>query len=222
VSAPATTTTTFTTAGTYSVEAVYTPTNTTGYSGSSDTVSIPVEAAGSLPATGSPVPITVTIPTSGTLTVTVVNTAVPLAVNSAGTVATGTLGNVTVTDTRNTYPGWAVSGQEANFTGSGTAAGFSISGNQLGWTPAAVDTLVDGAILGPAVAPVTPGLGSTPGTLAYAAEGCGFGTNVLGAGLTLDIPAGQAAGAYAGSLVVTYIETQPSGVAGCVPITVTF
>jgi hypothetical protein len=40
-----------------------------------------------------------------------------------------------VTDTRNSYPGWAVSGQAADFTGSGTSAGAVIAGNQLGWAP---------------------------------------------------------------------------------------
>jgi hypothetical protein len=210
VSAPATTTTTFTTAGTYSVEAVYTPTNTTGYSGSSDTVSIPVEAAGSLPATGSPVPITVTIPTSGTLTVTVVNTAVPLAVNSAGTVATGTLGNVTVTDTRNTFPGWSVSGQQSTFTEAapGTA---TIAGDQEGWVPAAVGTLGSGVTLGPTIAPGTSpgGLGDTGGVLFSATPGNGEGTNVANAALTLDIPAGTPAGSYSGSLSVTYLSVGP-------------
>jgi hypothetical protein len=82
-------------------------------------------------------------------------------------------------------------------------------------------SLVDGATLGPAVTPGAPGLGSAPGTLAYAGAGCGYGTNVLSANLTLDIPTGQAAGEYTGALTITYIETQPSGVAGCVPVGVT-
>src|SRR5215472_9204787 len=77
------------------------------------------------------------------------------------------LQDVTVTDTRNFYPGWAVHGREANFVGSGAAAGSTISGNQLGWTPTAVGSLVDGATLGPTVAPESPGLGSTPGRLAF-------------------------------------------------------
>jgi hypothetical protein len=66
-----------------------------------------------------------------------------------------------VTDTRNYYPGWSVSGQDSNWTGSGTAAGFTISGNQLGWTPIAAGAQQDGATLGGAVAPVSPGLGTT-------------------------------------------------------------
>jgi hypothetical protein len=142
---------------------VFTPAATTTYAGSSGTFNLLVQTAGSLPATGSPVPVSVTITPSGSLAVTVVNTAVPLSLNTAGTAATDTLGNVTVTGSRNTFPGWSVSGQEANFTGSGTAAGFSIPGDQLGWVPAAVGSLLDGATLGPTVAPAAPGPGLRPG-----------------------------------------------------------
>jgi hypothetical protein len=207
---PATTTTSFTTAGTEDLSAVYTPTSTS-YSGSTGTFDLLVQTAGSLPATGSPVPITVTIAPSGTLTVTVVNTAVPLTLNSAGTSATGTLGNVTVTDSRNTVPGWSVSGQEATFTGSGTAAGASIAGDQLGWVPAAVGTLGSGVTLGPTIAPGTSpgGLGDTGGVLFSATPGNGSGTNVANAALTLDIPAGQLAGSYAGSMSITYLSVGP-------------
>jgi hypothetical protein len=208
---PATTTTTFSSAGTEALTAVFTPTNSTTYSGSTGSFSLSVEQSGSLPATGSPVPISVTVPTTGTLSVSVVNTAVPLTVNSAGTVATGTLGNVTITDSRNDYPGWSVTGQQSNFTGSGSASGFSISGDQEGWVPAAVGSLVDGAVLGATVAPGTnpDGLGDTGATLISATPGNGFGTNVANAALTLDIPAGQVAGAYAGSMTVTYLSVGP-------------
>jgi hypothetical protein len=218
--APATAYDTFSTAGLEDLSAVFTPTSTS-YASSTGSYGLVVEPAGSVPAIGAPVSITATVTPTGALSVTVVNTAVALTENSSGTQATGTLGLVTVTDSRNTYPGWSVSGQEANFTGSGAAADSPISGNQLGWTPTVSGSLVDGAVLGPAVTPAAPGLGSAPGTLAYAAAGCGYGTNVLSANLTLAIPTGQAAGAYTGSLTITYIETQPSGVAGCVPVVVT-
>jgi hypothetical protein len=210
VAAPATTTTTFATAGTEALSAVFTPTATT-YAGSTGTFNLLVQTAGSLPATGSPVPITVTITPSGSLSVTVVNSPVALALNSAGTAATGTLGNVTVADSRNSYPGWSVSGQEANFAGSGTAAGFSITGDQLGWVPGAVGTEGTGVTLGPTVAPGTSpgGLGDTGGVLISATPGNGFGTSVANAALTLNIPAGQVAGSYAGSLTVTYLSVGP-------------
>ena len=153
-------------------------------------------------------PISVTITQSGTLSVSVVNTAVPLSLNSAGTVATGTLGNVTVNDSRNSYPGWSVSGQEANFAGPGTA---SIPGDQLGWMPAFVGSAVDGAVLGPTIAAGTSpgGLGDTGGVLISATPGNGFGINVANAALTLDIPNGQIPGSYAGSLTVTYLSVGP-------------
>ena len=181
------------------------------FSGSTGTDSLSVQQAGSLTATGSPVPISVTITPTGTLSVTVVNTAVPLALNGAGTQATGTLGNVTVAHSRNTFPGWSVSGQEANFVGSGTASGFSIQGDQLGWAPAPVGTLVGAALIGPAISAGTSpgGLGDTGGVLISATPGNGFGTNVAKAALTLDIPSGQAAGSYAGSMTVTYLSVGP-------------
>jgi hypothetical protein len=211
VATPATTTTTFATAGTEALSAVFTPANSAAYNGSTGTFSLLVQTAGSLPATGSPVPITLTITPSGSLSVTVVNSPVALALNTAGTQATGTLGNVTVADSRNSFPGWSVSGQEASFAGSGTAAGFSIPGDQLGWVPGAVGALGTGVTLGPAVAPGTSpgGLGDTGGVLISATPGNGFGTSVANAALTLNIPAGQVAGSYAGSMTVTYLSVGP-------------
>jgi hypothetical protein len=209
VDVPAATTTSFSSAGTEDLSAVFTPVNTTNYFGSIGTYTLGVDQPGP-PATGSPVPITVTIAPSGTLTVTVVNTAVPLTINSAGTAATGTLGNVTVTDTRNSYPGWSVSGQQSAFTEAapGTA---TIPGDQMGWVPGAVGTLGSGVTLGPTVAPGTSpgGLGDTGGVLFSATPGNGEGTNVANAALTLDIPAGTPAGSYSGSITVTYLSVGP-------------
>jgi hypothetical protein len=207
--AAATTTDTFTTAGTEALSAVFTPTNTTTYASSTGTYSLVVETAGSLPATGSPVPITVTVGATGVLSVTVVNTTVALTENSAGTQATGTLGDVTVSDSRNTFPGWSVSGQESAFAETGGTA--SIPGDDLGWVPAAVGTLGTGVTLGPTIAPGTSpgGLGDTGGVLISAPPGDGFGTNEANAALTLNIPTGQAAGSYAGSMTVTYLSVGP-------------
>lgn len=119
---------------------------------------------------------------------------------------------ITVSDTRNSYPGWEVSGQAADFTGSGTAAGFTISGNQLGWTPTA-SSLAPGVTLGGPVTPASPGLGTTSGllALAHAGRGNGYGTSTLGANLTLAIPPvpESAAGNYASSLTVTAVTSLP-------------
>src|SRR5580693_5701212 len=166
--------------------------------------------ASSLATTGSE-PITLTVAPSGTFTVTVVSS--PIALTVAGSTATGTLQGVTVTDSRNYYPGWSVTGQAADLTASGAPA---IAGNQLGWTPDADGSLQGGAMLGGSVAPAAPGLGTTPATLASAAAGCGFGTNKLSARLTLDIPApATVRRRYAGLLTITYVESWLGRATGC-------
>jgi len=206
----ATTMTTFGTAGTVALSAVFEPA-TSAYASSTGTLSLPVNAPAGQP--GGTEPIAVTIPPSGTLTVTVAPGTVNLAVSATGSTltATGVLTDVTVTDTRNTYPGWSVSGQESAFAGSGAAAGTSVSADSLGWIPVAVDPLTGGATLGPTVAPGTSpdGLGDAPAVLARAANGSGFGTNTVSADLTLDVPAGSLAGVYAGELTITYLEAGP-------------
>jgi Big-like domain-containing protein len=195
----ATTTTTFSAAATVSLSAVFTPTNTTGYSGSTGTYSETVTTTN--PNSGSE-PISVSVPASGSFTLTVATGTVNLSVSGAN--ATGALNPVTVSDTRNTFPGWQVTGQESTFNGSGTAAGSSISGNQLGWVP--TDTsLGTGVTLGPTVTAASPGLGTTAGVLAQAAAPSGTGTSVLGANLTLAIPASAAAGPYAGTMTITAV-----------------
>jgi len=200
----ASTTTTFGAAGSPVVTAAFTPTNTAGFSGSSGTVTVTVT-------TGSPntatVPITVTVPPSGVFTFTVAPGTVNLAVSGTPAQGTGVLNTVTVSDSRNTFPGWSVSGQESDFAGSGTAAGSTISGNQLGWTP--TGTPAGGATLGPVVAPASPGLGTTPGILAQAHAGTGFGTSTLSANLLLAIPPSAKAGPYAGTLTLTAVTSLP-------------
>jgi hypothetical protein len=47
-----------------------------------------------------------------------------------GSTAPGVLNPVTVSETRSTYPGWSVSGQEPGLSGSGSAAGSRISASQ--------------------------------------------------------------------------------------------
>jgi hypothetical protein len=199
----ATTTTTFAAAGTDALSAVYTPTDPTAFSASTGPLSLSVDP----PPTSGAIPLAPMDPPTGAFTLTVDTTdTVTLAVSGlTGTAATTP---PTVSDTRNTYPGWAVSGQASDFTGSGTAVGGSIAGDQLGWVPAAT-ALGGGVALGPTVAPAGPGLDTTPAVLAYADAGSGYGTSTLGADLTLDIPAATAAGPYSGSLTVTAITAYP-------------
>jgi len=194
----ASTTTTFSSPGLVSLSAVYTPTSS-NYSGFTATYTELV--------TGpyfNDEPVTVTVPSMGSFTLTVATGSVTLTVS--GSNAAGALNPITVSDTRNTYPGWSVSGQAANFLGSGTAAGQTIAGNQLGWMPTE-ESLATGVTLGPTVAPGSPGLGTTAAILASATAPNGFGTSVLGANLTLAIPALAAAGPYTGSLTVTAVTS---------------
>jgi alpha-glucuronidase len=130
----------------------------------------------------------------------------------SGSTATASTTPVVVSDTRNTFPGWSVSGQDSNWTGSGTAAGATISGNQLGWTPTtSTSPLTQGVTLGATVPPANPGLGTTAAVLAsvHAGIGNGVGTTTLGANLTLAIPTGQAAGPYTSGLTITAADTNP-------------
>ena len=212
----ATTTTSFAATGQMALFAQFTPTSGS-YLFSQGTYTETIYPAGTT-AAGSE-PVTTTVPLSGAFTLTVTPGTVNLMVS--GTTATGVLQDVTVTDSRNNYPGWSVSGQDSNFAGSGTAAGSTISGNQLGWVPTAVGSLVDGATLGGTVAPVSPGLSTAAATLASAAANCGFGTNVMSANLTLDIPALQTAGPYASTMTITAVTTGPAN-EFCVGIGVTF
>ena len=199
----ASTTTTFAAAGTQSLSAVFTPTNTTSFFSSTSTATETVQPLGSN--SGSE-PLAVSVPASGSFTLTVAPGTVTLTVSGSG--ATGALNPITVADTRNTTPGWSVSGQAADFTGSGTAAGGSIPGNQLGWAPASA-SLGTGVTLGGTVAPGSPGLGTTAAVLASAHAGSGSGTSALGANLTLAIPAAAAAGSYTSSLTVTAVTSLP-------------
>ncbi len=207
----ATTATTFPVAGTETLLAVFTPTGQTGsanFTSSDGTLSLTVSQALSVPGA---IPLAVNVPLTGTFTLTVDTTdTVTLAVSgNSGTAATPP---VIVSDTRNSYPGWSVSGQAGNFTGSGTIAGVSISGNQLGWVPAG-SSLAAGVTLGGTVAPAAPGLGTTAAVLASAPAGAGsgFGTSTLGADLTLAIPPapGSAAGSYTGSLNISAVQALP-------------
>ena len=208
----ATTTTSFMTAGPVSLSAIFTPTSTS-YLTSTGAYTETVSPAGGT------VPVAITVPQSGAFTLTITPGTVNLSVS--GLTALGTLQDVTVTDTRNYYPGWSVSGQDSAFTGSGTAAGSTIAGNQLGWAPFAVGQLADGATIGGTVAPVSPGLGTTATTLAIAAPGCGFGTSVMSANLTLDVPSLIPAGPYSATMTITAVTAGPQNeICVAIPITV--
>jgi len=197
-----TTDTMFFAAGLHNVSALFTPADTSVYSPSAGGCAVNVPLSG----TSGSEPVAVNVPVSGSFTLTVAPGAVNLTVS--GSDATGALNPIAVSDTRNNYPGWSVSGQAADFTGSGTANGSTISGNLLGWVPIGA-CLGTGATFGAAVGPGAPGLGTTAAILASAHAGTGFGTCRMDANLTLAIPAAARPGDYASMLTVTAVTAFP-------------
>jgi hypothetical protein len=203
ITGSATTETTFSAASTYTLTATFTPSNTTAYNSSTSAALMYTVYASGTQSAGS-VPVSVTVPTSGTFTVTIPTTTATLAPNSAVTQATGSLGTVTVTETRNTEPGWAVYGQETeNFSAPGVTT--TIPSDDLGWTP--TGTVEGGATLGPSAGDIGESAG--PAILAQALAGSGFGTDSLDPTLQLTLPAGTPPGTYTGALTITYIESAP-------------
>jgi hypothetical protein len=198
----ATMTITFTAAGTHRLSAVFTPHHGSVFSSSQGMLRLPVR-----PSVILTMPLMATIAPAGSFSVTV-TTAGTVTMSASGGTATATLIPVVVSDTRNTYPGWSVTGEAVDFTGSGTAAGATISGNQLGWAPTAA-SLAPGAVLGGIITPAAPGLGATAATLASASAGGGVGTSTLSADLTLAIPASTMPGPYASVLTLTAVSAAP-------------
>ncbi|HEX3512740.1 MAG TPA: substrate-binding domain-containing protein [Trebonia sp.] len=205
----ASTVTMFAVPGTESLAAVFFPTDPTAFGSSTAALSLIVNPS---PYIGL-IPLAVTDPPTGAFSLTV-DTADLVTLAVSGPDATASTTDITVSDTRNTYPGWSVGGQATDFTGSGTAAGATIAGNQLGWTPHAFTSpLTPGVTLGNPVSPADPGLGTTPALLAAAPAGAGNGyvggTTVLYAGLDLRIPPPQAVGPYTGGLEITAVTSGP-------------
>lgn len=118
----------------------------------------------------------------------------------------GELRPVTVTDSRETNPGWDVSAQVSEFTAS--EGDESFAGGFLGWSPT-VESSTEGQDVTPG-GDVEPGFPSgdglsVPRGLASADEGAGSGSAVLGAGLELQIPVETAPGTYTAVLTITAI-----------------
>ncbi|MFD2797070.1 Ig-like domain repeat protein [Promicromonospora vindobonensis] len=159
---------------------------------------------------GEPVPpqdteITVTIPASAQgLRFTVSPGGVALAqaeLDGEQFVATGTLQEVRVTDTRTDRKQWTLNGRTSDFDGPGEA---TIDGSALGWKPELVGT----GNAGTAGTEVTPGAGgglSADKPLAQALAGVTQSDTRVGAGITLRAPADTAAGDYAATLTLTLI-----------------
>jgi hypothetical protein len=196
---------TVTTATTETLTAVYTPSGTFT-AGTGGSLSLPVNPA---PANSGAIPLAVSVPASGSFTLTV-DTATLVNLTATGLTAAGVTTPIGVSDTRNTFPGWSVSGQDSAWTGTGTAAGGTFSGDQLGWVP--TDTaLAQGVTLGATVTPAAPGLGTAAATLASVHAGLenGFGTSTLGANLSLVIPPTAPAGPYTSGLTISAVTSNP-------------
>ncbi|MEV6342393.1 hypothetical protein [Actinoplanes sp. NPDC051851] len=167
------------------------------------TVVAPEEPAeGSVSAT---VTITTSVPDTGALAIKVGASSVALGTPQLTTgldalVATGALPTVTVSDLRAANPGWSVSGQIGDFTGT---AG-TVDGKYLGWTPKVVSASSGQTVTAGSAVAAGTGLKSSAG-LATAASGAGRGTAELGADLELRLPTTTAPGDYSATLTLTAI-----------------
>jgi hypothetical protein len=153
--------------------------------------------------------IDTTVTQQGALTLSVPNAApvvLPTPVltgDGSSLISSGTMNPVTITDTRQSSPGWNAAGQVTAFTnlgGSGT-----IPAADLGWVPFLIDqspgeTVVPAA----AVAPQSPGLAASE-PLASAAAGMSNGTAHVGAALNLLAPTSTGLGTYSATLTLTAI-----------------
>jgi hypothetical protein len=151
--------------------------------------------------------ITVTIPASATgLKFTVTPGAVALSqatLDGTSYVASGTLGAVTVSDSRTTRTPWTLNGKAGAFVNKADAT-KTFAASSLGWTPALVGTGNAGTA-GAAVAAGANGGLSTDKPLAQAlADVTGAETRVE-AGIALKAPSDVAAGDYTATLTLTLI-----------------
>jgi hypothetical protein len=153
-----------------------------------------------------------TVTQQGALTLSVPNAA-PVVLPTPGLstdgtqlVSNGAINPVTITDTRQSSPGWTASGSSTAFTNLGGGAGFAST--FLGWTPGGVTNVsgTQAVTLGGVVAPTaTAGGGlSVPQVLATGAAGA-TGTNIVGATLNLAIPSSTTLGTYSSTLTITAI-----------------
>ncbi|HEX4834692.1 MAG TPA: Ig-like domain-containing protein [Trebonia sp.] len=197
--------TSFTVAGSTALSAVFTPADPNAFSGSTGTASESIIPSGGFVVTE---PLQVTVPATGTFNFVATGSTGTVILTPTGTTApltaTGTANTVEVQDSRNTYPGWNVTGQSSDFTEPASTPAGDIPGSDLGWKP--TGTPLDGATLGPVVAAGAPGLGAAA-LLASAAAGNGFGNSDLGTDLTLNIPNNAPPGVYGATLTLTALPS---------------
>lgn len=224
----ATLNTTFAAAGSWTVQAVFTPTDTTNYQGSNySTPSFTIAPSANPTATGN---VTADIP-AGTLTIQTpytaaaplnVGTLAPNADPTTGYTGSATFGNINITDTRAGDLPWTLTAQSSNLTG-GTSGSSIINGENVGITNMTFTGPTNGAVtftnwfaaaaagataVGTALEPSATGslgLAGTPAkTLAHTAHGVGSWS--FGGTLTVVAPADTEAGHYAGTVTFTVLS----------------
>ncbi len=152
--------------------------------------------------------LNVTIPQApgggGQLTLAVDAAAVNLEQVSGGALEfTGELSHITVSDERDQYAGWDVTGSTSDFTGGGSN---TINAKWLGWIPRIVtQNQAQDVAPGSEVKAGDPGL-KDPATLGSALSGKGAGNSVLGGNLDLKVPTETPAGDYSATLTVTLMS----------------
>ncbi|HEY6531496.1 MAG TPA: WxL domain-containing protein, partial [Acidimicrobiales bacterium] len=119
--------------------------------------------------------------------------------NGTNQTATGSLNQVTVTDSRGTLGGWTLTGNVTDLTtGVGADANHTLPAASITWTPACAATTGTSAEVAPGAAG-----GIASATLCQAAAGGGGGVFTADAGISVPVPATKAAGLYSGTLTLT-------------------
>jgi hypothetical protein len=122
---------------------------------------------------------------------------------------TVSLNDTTVTDNRGTLLGWTVTATSSGLTGSGSAAGVSISPATMTWATGTIASPSGalGLLGNPANINVSvPGTGALTGAVAaVAGVGVGGGVYTYPATVTVVVPLDAKAGSYAGTIVQTAV-----------------
>ncbi|MEZ3160716.1 choice-of-anchor M domain-containing protein [Microbacterium sp. BWT-B31] len=120
-------------------------------------------------------------------------------------VSEGTIGGITVTDTRSGAPGWSASGRVRAL---GTIDGAYLDGKYIGWTPKVVSSSAGQTVTaGPVIAPGYIEGNGIKGfsVLGTSAAGSSTGTAVLGADIRIEAPTTTRVGDYTGVVLITVI-----------------
>lgn len=118
-----------------------------------------------------------------------------------GTTATGSLGNITVTDTRNLSVGWVASGATTDFTQTPAATPANPDISKLQATITQANTLVEDTNVTSFVGTAATGAGGPIGT----AVAVGSNAATFAPSISILAPVGTAPGTYTGTFTSTVI-----------------